>query len=132
MSWRGRRSSLSGGGAFGGAGRAEGARDRRGVRRKRARSARRRRGDGCTGGCGGARDRVWAAAPPGRFEVVAERPYLVVDYAHSPDALSAVRTAKELCPGRVTVVFGAGRSRSGEARANGAGGAFGRSGHRDE
>lgn len=53
-----------------------------------------------------------APAPPGRFEVVAERPYLVVDYAHSPDALErAVRTAKRICAGSVTVVFGAGGDR---------------------
>jgi UDP-N-acetylmuramoyl-L-alanyl-D-glutamate--2,6-diaminopimelate ligase len=58
-----------------------------------------------------------APAPPGRFEIVAERPYLVVDYAHSPDALErAVRTAKRLCEGRVTVVFGAGGDRDREKR----------------
>ena len=61
-----------------------------------------------------------AAPPPGRFEVVAERPYLVVDYAHSPDALErAVRTAKRLCEGkgRVTLVFGAGGDRDRKKRA---------------
>ncbi len=56
--------------------------------------------------------------PPGRFEVVAERPYLVVDYAHSPDSLErAVRTAKRLCRGALTVVFGAGGDRDRNKRA---------------
>jgi UDP-N-acetylmuramoyl-L-alanyl-D-glutamate--2,6-diaminopimelate ligase len=59
-----------------------------------------------------------APPPPGRFEVVSERPYLVVDYAHSPDALGrAVRTAKRLCQGRVTLVFGAGGDRDRNKRA---------------
>jgi UDP-N-acetylmuramoyl-L-alanyl-D-glutamate--2,6-diaminopimelate ligase len=59
-----------------------------------------------------------APPPPGRFEVVAERPYLVVDYAHSPDALErAVRTARLLSRGLVTVVFGAGGERDREKRA---------------
>ncbi len=56
-----------------------------------------------------------APAPPGRFEVVHERPYVVVDYAHSPDALArTVQTARKLADGaagKLFVVFGAGGSR---------------------
>jgi UDP-N-acetylmuramoyl-L-alanyl-D-glutamate--2,6-diaminopimelate ligase len=50
--------------------------------------------------------------PPGRFEVIAARPHVVIDYAHSPDALArTLATAKALCEGRLTVVFGAGGDR---------------------
>jgi UDP-N-acetylmuramoyl-L-alanyl-D-glutamate--2,6-diaminopimelate ligase len=56
-----------------------------------------------------------APPPPGRFEVVHEKPYVVVDYAHSPDALArTVQTARKLADaagGQLTVVFGAGGKR---------------------
>ena len=60
-----------------------------------------------------------ASPPPGRFEVVYERPYVVVDYAHSPDALArTVQIARKLAdgssvavPGKLFVVFGAGGKR---------------------
>jgi UDP-N-acetylmuramoyl-L-alanyl-D-glutamate--2,6-diaminopimelate ligase len=48
--------------------------------------------------------------PPGRFELVdAGQPFLVVvDYAHTPDALAAlIVTARQLATGVVTVVVGA-------------------------
>jgi UDP-N-acetylmuramoyl-L-alanyl-D-glutamate--2,6-diaminopimelate ligase len=59
-----------------------------------------------------------AAPPPGRFEVVHERPYVVVDYGHSPDALArTVQTARKLTKGALYVVFGAGGQRDREKRA---------------
>ncbi len=59
-----------------------------------------------------------APPPPGRFEVIHERPYVVVDYAHSPDALArTVAAARALCQGTLTVVFGAGGNRDKAKRA---------------
>jgi UDP-N-acetylmuramoyl-L-alanyl-D-glutamate--2,6-diaminopimelate ligase len=60
-----------------------------------------------------AADAIAAATPPaGRFEVVAEHPWVVVDYAHSPDALArTLRAARRLCTGALHVVFGAGGNR---------------------
>lgn len=52
---------------------------------------------------------------PGRMEVYgnsAEGPWVVVDYAHTPDALSQVlNTLREYCRGRLWVVFGCGGER---------------------
>jgi UDP-N-acetylmuramoyl-L-alanyl-D-glutamate--2,6-diaminopimelate ligase len=54
---------------------------------------------------------------PGRFEVLAQDPIVVVDYAHSPDALRRTcDTARKLARGRVIVVFGAGGDSTPEKR----------------
>jgi UDP-N-acetylmuramoyl-L-alanyl-D-glutamate--2,6-diaminopimelate ligase len=61
--------------------------------------------------------------PAGRFEVLSHEPGVVVDYAHTPDALTRTLTAaRGVCSGRLWLVFGAGgtrqrdkRSRMGEA-----------------
>jgi UDP-N-acetylmuramoyl-L-alanyl-D-glutamate--2,6-diaminopimelate ligase len=64
-----------------------------------------------------------APPPPGRFEVVHEKPYVVVDYAHSPDALArTVQIARNLADGsspagKLFVVFGAGGKRDKAKRA---------------
>ena len=58
------------------------------------------------------------APPPGRFELVAERPWVVVDYAHTPAAVAAtLATARQLCGGRLCIVLGAGGDRDPGKRA---------------
>ncbi len=55
-----------------------------------------------------------ARVPPGRFEVLelGRGPRVVVDYAHTPDALArTLSTARSLCKGELWVVFGAGGDR---------------------
>jgi UDP-N-acetylmuramoyl-L-alanyl-D-glutamate--2,6-diaminopimelate ligase len=53
-----------------------------------------------------------AAPPPGRFEIVSDRPRVVVDYAHTPDALArTLAAARALTTGKLVVVFGAGGNR---------------------
>jgi UDP-N-acetylmuramoyl-L-alanyl-D-glutamate--2,6-diaminopimelate ligase len=49
------------------------------------------------------------APPAGRFELLRTHPHVVIDYAHTPDALSrTLATARTLCRGRLTLVFGSG------------------------
>jgi UDP-N-acetylmuramoyl-L-alanyl-D-glutamate--2,6-diaminopimelate ligase len=50
--------------------------------------------------------------PAGRFQLVRRSPYVVVDYAHTPDALvRTLATARALCSGAIWLVFGAGGDR---------------------
>jgi UDP-N-acetylmuramoyl-L-alanyl-D-glutamate--2,6-diaminopimelate ligase len=59
-----------------------------------------------------------APVPSGRFERIHERPWVIVDYAHGPDALArTVSTARALSHGRLFVVFGAGGDRDRSKRA---------------
>ncbi len=56
----------------------------------------------------------WVAAPPGRLEAIeCGQPFRVlVDYAHTPDALErAIAAVRPLTPGRIVCVFGAGGDR---------------------
>ena len=61
--------------------------------------------------------RLLATLPPvpGRMQAVGERPLVVVDYAHTPDALDkvlqALRPVAAARGGRLVVVFGAGGDR---------------------
>lgn len=51
-------------------------------------------------------------AAPGRLEVVASAPYILVDYAHTPDALENVLTTlRDLKQGDLWVIFGCGGDR---------------------
>jgi UDP-N-acetylmuramoyl-L-alanyl-D-glutamate--2,6-diaminopimelate ligase len=59
-------------------------------------------------------------AVPGRMEIVdsSARPLVVVDYAHTPDALDkALRTLRLQCSGKLWVVFGCGGDRDKGKRA---------------
>lgn len=51
-------------------------------------------------------------AAPGRMEVVAKNPCVIVDYAHTPDALeNSLTTLNALKEGRLWVIFGCGGDR---------------------
>jgi UDP-N-acetylmuramoyl-L-alanyl-D-glutamate--2,6-diaminopimelate ligase len=65
------------------------------------------------------RDGLAASRPvPGRFEVVARSPVVVVDYAHEADGLvRTLQQARALTRGRVIAVFGAGGDASEDKRA---------------
>lgn len=49
---------------------------------------------------------------PGRLEAVSNQPGIIVDYAHTPDALEkALQVVRPLCNGKLWVVFGCGGDR---------------------
>lgn len=52
------------------------------------------------------------APAPGRMEIISQEPYVIVDYAHTPDALqNAILSLKKITKGRIIVVFGCGGNR---------------------
>ena len=55
------------------------------------------------------------SAPPGRMQIVgghAGMPLVIVDFAHTPDALTkAIGVVRQHCAGKVSVVFGCGGDR---------------------
>jgi UDP-N-acetylmuramoyl-L-alanyl-D-glutamate--2,6-diaminopimelate ligase len=59
-----------------------------------------------------------APAPPGRMEPFGEGPHALVDFAHTPDALTqSLRAARAHCRGRLWIVFGCGGDRDPGKRA---------------
>ncbi len=59
------------------------------------------------------------AGIPGRFEAVSQKPYVIVDYAHTPDGLENVlAAARAILPegGRLITVFGCGGDRDATKR----------------
>lgn len=54
---------------------------------------------------------------PGRMQVVSSEPYIIIDYAHTPDALfNVITTLNKLKRGKLFVVFGCGGNRDREKR----------------
>ncbi|MDD9950542.1 MAG: UDP-N-acetylmuramoyl-L-alanyl-D-glutamate--2,6-diaminopimelate ligase [Zetaproteobacteria bacterium] len=63
-------------------------------------------------------EQVSFAQIPGRFEVIAKKPFTVVDFAHTPDALARVLDlARQHVEGILWVVFGCGGNRDRGKRA---------------
>lgn len=55
--------------------------------------------------------------PSGRLECVSKKPYIFVDYAHTPDSvLQILQIAKKICNGKIIIVFGCGGDRDASKR----------------